>query len=58
MELDLDCLMNLIETARVNLNNSAKYKSLTDPCILEMSQRLDHLINKYYLITKTCRIPS
>lgn len=55
MELEQECLLHLIETARVNLNNSAKYKSLTDPCILEMSQHLDHLINKYYSIMKSCR---
>lgn len=58
MELDLECLLDLIEAARVNLNNSAKYKSLTDPCILEMSQRLDHLINEYYSIMKSCRVTS
>lgn len=49
---DINFLMHLIEDLRINLNASAKYKSLTDPCIVEMSQRLDHLINEYYLINR------
>ncbi|KJR46466.1 hypothetical protein UF75_3131 [Desulfosporosinus sp. I2] len=42
--------MLLIEDARTNLNNSARHRSLTDPSIVEMSQRLDGLLNRYYLI--------
>lgn len=45
-----DSLMLLIEDARRELNNSAKYRSLTDPEIVGMSQRLDALLNEYYLI--------
>lgn len=47
-----DLLMGLIEEARMNLNDSAKYMSLTDPEIVGMSQRLDSLLNEYYSITK------
>ena len=53
-----DLLMRLIEDARMNLNDSAKYMSLTDPVIVGMSQRLDILLNEYYSITKSYRIAS
>jgi hypothetical protein len=50
--------MGLIEDARMNLNDSAKYMSLTDPEIVSMSQRLDRLLNEYYSITESYRIAS
>ena len=50
--------MFLIEDARMNLNHSAKYKSLTDPSIVEMSQRLDGLLNEYNLVTGSIKIAS
>ncbi|MDR3602034.1 MAG: aspartyl-phosphate phosphatase Spo0E family protein [Desulfosporosinus sp.] len=52
MKFYQDLLMGLIEEARMNLNDSAKYMSLTDPEIVGMSQRLDSLLNEYYSITK------
>ncbi|MCO1601472.1 Spo0E family sporulation regulatory protein-aspartic acid phosphatase [Desulfosporosinus nitroreducens] len=55
---DIEFLIHLIEDARVKLNASAKHRSLTDPSIIEMSQRLDSLINKYYSITETRHIAS
>ena len=54
----IDFLMHLIEDARMHLNDSAKYMSLTDPKIVGMSQRLDGLLNEYYLITESYRIAS
>ena len=54
----IDFLMRLIEDARMNLNDSAKYMSLTDPKIVGMSQRLDGLLNEYYSITESYRIAS
>jgi len=54
----IDLLMGLIEDARMNLNDSAKYMSLTDPEIVSMSQRLDRLLNEYYSITESYRIAS
>lgn len=53
-----DFLVLLIEDARRNLNDSAKYRSLTDPSILELSQRLDNLLNVYHSITQSMRIAS
>ena len=53
-----DLLMRLIEDARMNLNDSAKYMSLTDPKIVSMSQKLDSLLNEYYSITKSYPIAS
>ena len=50
--------MGLIEDARMNLNDSAKYMSLTDPKIVSMSQSLDSLLNEYYLITKSYSVAS
>lgn len=52
---DIEFLMHLIEDTRVNLNASAKYRSLTDPSIIEMSQRLDNLINEFYSMTERRR---
>jgi len=54
----IDLLMGLIEDARMNLNDSAKYMSLTDPEIVGMSQRLDCLLNEYYSITESYSIAS
>lgn len=56
--MNRDLLMRLIEEARMNLNNSAKYMSLTDPEIVGMSQRLDSLLNEYYSITELYRLAS
>ncbi len=53
MKFYKDLLMRLIEDARMNLNDSAKYMSLTDPGIVGMSQRLDILLNEYYSITES-----
>ncbi|WP_242833832.1 aspartyl-phosphate phosphatase Spo0E family protein [Desulfosporosinus sp. OT] len=58
MKYYLDLLMSLIEDARMNLNDSAKYMSLTDPEIIGMSQKLDSLLNEYYSITESYRIAS
>lgn len=58
MKFYIDLLMGLIEDARMNLNDSAKYMSLTDPEIVSMSQRLDRLLNEYYSITESYRIAS
>lgn len=58
MKIYRDFLMFLIEDARMNLNHSAKYKSLTDPSIVEMSQRLDGLLNEYNLVTGSIKIAS
>ena len=51
LNLYRDFLIHLIEDVRMNLNDSAKYRSLTDPSIVEMSQRLDGLLNEYYSIS-------
>ena len=58
MKYNRDLLLRLIEDARMNLNDSAKYMSLTDPEIVGMSQRLDSLLNEYYLITESYCIAS
>lgn len=58
MKYNRDLLLRLIEDARMNLNDSAKYMSLTDPKIVRMSQRLDSLLNEYYLITESYCIAS
>lgn len=58
MKYNRDLLLRLIEDARKNLNDSAKYMSLTDPKIVGMSQRLDSLLNEYYLITESYCIAS
>lgn len=58
VKLYRDLLMRLIEDARMNLNDSAKYMSLTDPEIVGMSQKLDTLLNEYYSITKSYSIAS
>jgi len=54
----IDLLMALIEDARMNLNDSANYMSLTDPKIVGLSQKLDKLLNEYYTITQSYRIAS
>lgn len=58
MKIYKDFLMFLIEEARTNLNDSAKYRSLTDPSIVEMSQRLDCLLNEYHSITGSMGLAS
>ena len=58
MKFYIELLMDLIEDARMNLNASAKYMSLTDPRMITMSQRLDGLLNEYYSIPKSYRIAS
>ncbi|GAB6153400.1 hypothetical protein JCM17380_21500 [Desulfosporosinus burensis] len=58
MNVYRDLLMLLIEDARTNLNDNARHRDLTDPSIVEMSQRLDGLLNEYYLITNSMRIAS
>lgn len=44
----LETLMVLIEDARRKLNDTANHKNLTDPEIVKLSQKLDHLLNEYY----------
>lgn len=39
-----------IEKARLSLYEIAEEKPLTDPEVVRMSQRLDHLLNEYYRI--------
>lgn len=40
-------LLDAIEDLRFFLNNFAENKNLTDPEVVDVSQRLDHLLNEY-----------
>ena len=45
-------LLKLIEEMRSELNQLGKRKPLTDPEVVDLSQKLDALLNEYYLIVK------
>jgi len=44
-------LLGEIEELRYQLYHAAKDKFLIDPEVVDMSQQLDRLLNKYYEIT-------
>lgn len=45
-------LLKLIEEMRNQLNQLGKLKPLTDPEVVSLSQKLDKLLNEYYLAAK------
>lgn len=45
-------LLRLIEEMRNELNQLGKRKPLTDPEVVGLSQKLDKLLNEYYLLAK------
>ncbi|AFM01090.1 MULTISPECIES: aspartyl-phosphate phosphatase Spo0E family protein [Desulfitobacterium] len=45
-------LLKLIEDMRKELNQLGKRKPLTDPEVVDLSQKLDKLLNEYYLTAK------
>lgn len=50
MNFPMDSLILLIEETRMRLNDYENYRSLTEPEIIDMSQKLDRLLNEYYSI--------
>ncbi|MHB1653225.1 MAG: Spo0E family sporulation regulatory protein-aspartic acid phosphatase [Desulfitobacteriaceae bacterium] len=55
MEKDL---IESIEKLRMKMSEVAKDKSLVDPQVIEISQRLDVLINEHYALTRSIFIPA
>lgn len=50
-------LVNRIEELRSQLNKYSIGKSLTDPEVVSMSQRLDLLLNEYYELSASRLLP-
>lgn len=44
----IEGLLTQIEKIRQELYNLARNKILNDPDVIEMSQKLDHLLNEYH----------
>jgi chromosome condensin MukBEF ATPase and DNA-binding subunit MukB len=47
-KISMDCLVALIEEMRMKLNRYENHVNLTESEIVDMSQKLDRLLNEYY----------
>lgn len=50
MESQINQLLEIIEEMKIDLNQLGSYKPLTDPDVVNLSEKLDKLLNQYYIM--------
>ncbi|OCZ54278.1 aspartyl-phosphate phosphatase Spo0E family protein [Dehalobacter sp. TeCB1] len=50
MESQIKQLLEIIEEMKIDLNQQGSCKPLTDPAVVNLSEKLDKLLNQYYIM--------